>query len=144
MARRLFAHPERLPRGPFECVKAVLPGHALPTLRQDHQYRIGYGVQGHADDAALCCLKRRHGGDGPRTRRPRHLLERARPGLTLSDTIIGRNDYGAARMANVETRSLKPRGTRGDLVGALVFLASYDSDFMTGQTLLVDGGSAMH
>jgi NAD(P)-dependent dehydrogenase (short-subunit alcohol dehydrogenase family) len=25
MARRLFAHPERLPRGPFECVKAVLP-----------------------------------------------------------------------------------------------------------------------
>ena len=28
-----------------------------------------------------------------------------------------------------------------DLTGALVFLASADSDFVTGQTLVVDGGS---
>jgi NAD(P)-dependent dehydrogenase (short-subunit alcohol dehydrogenase family) len=33
------------------------------------------------------------------------------PGLTLSDTIMGRNDYGAARRANVETRSLKREET---------------------------------
>jgi 3-oxoacyl-[acyl-carrier protein] reductase len=30
-----------------------------------------------------------------------------------------------------------------DLVGALVFLASSDSDFMTGQTLVIDGGVEM-
>ena len=30
-----------------------------------------------------------------------------------------------------------------DLVGAMAFLASSDSDFITGQTLIVDGGSAM-
>ncbi len=31
-----------------------------------------------------------------------------------------------------------------DLAGAAIFLASPDSDFITGQTLLVDGGRAMH
>ena len=31
-----------------------------------------------------------------------------------------------------------------DLVGACVFLSSAASDFITGQTMVVDGGSAMH
>jgi len=31
-----------------------------------------------------------------------------------------------------------------DLVGTLVFLASDDSDFMSGQTMLVDGGGSVH
>jgi NAD(P)-dependent dehydrogenase (short-subunit alcohol dehydrogenase family) len=31
-----------------------------------------------------------------------------------------------------------------DLTGAALFLASSESDFMTGQTLLIDGGRAMH
>jgi NAD(P)-dependent dehydrogenase (short-subunit alcohol dehydrogenase family) len=31
-----------------------------------------------------------------------------------------------------------------DLVGAVMFLASRASDFMTGQTINVDGGRAMH
>jgi hypothetical protein len=31
-----------------------------------------------------------------------------------------------------------------DLVGAVMFLASPASDFMTGQTINVDGGKAMH
>ncbi len=31
-----------------------------------------------------------------------------------------------------------------DLVGAAIFLASDDSDFITGQTILVDGGRVMH
>jgi len=31
-----------------------------------------------------------------------------------------------------------------DLTGAIVFFASRDSDFITGQTLVVDGGAVMH
>ena len=31
-----------------------------------------------------------------------------------------------------------------DLLGALIFLASDDSDFITGQTILVDGGRVMN
>ncbi len=34
--------------------------------------------------------------------------------------------------------------TPADLTGAALFLASPESDFITGQTLLVDGGRAMH
>jgi 3-oxoacyl-[acyl-carrier protein] reductase len=34
--------------------------------------------------------------------------------------------------------------TPEDLTGAVLFLASPESDFITGQTLLVDGGRAMH
>jgi len=31
-----------------------------------------------------------------------------------------------------------------DLVGAMAFFCSSDSDFVTGQTLVVDGGTYMH
>jgi NAD(P)-dependent dehydrogenase (short-subunit alcohol dehydrogenase family) len=66
------------------------------------------------------------------------------PGLTLSEVVKGRNDFGALRNLNLQSRSLKREQTPEDLVGTLLFLASHDSDFMTGQTMLVDGGSAMH
>jgi hypothetical protein len=46
---------------------------------------------------------------------------------------MGRNDYGAARALNVESRSLKREETPDDLVGALLFLALHDNDFMTGR-----------
>jgi 3-oxoacyl-[acyl-carrier protein] reductase len=37
-------------------------------------------------------------------------------------------------------QAIPRRGLPGDLEGAFVFLASRDSDFVTGQTLVVDGG----
>jgi len=46
-----------------------------------------------------------------------------------------------ARERAVQSRSLKRDETPQDLLGALVFLASAESDFVTGQTLAVDGGN---
>ena len=42
------------------------------------------------------------------------------------------------------SRSLKRDQHPQDLLGALVFLASADSDFMTGQNVLIDGGNVQH
>ncbi len=64
------------------------------------------------------------------------------PGLILSDSILanaGHLDENRARV--VASRALKRDGLPDDVVGALVFLASAESDFITGQTILVDGGS---
>jgi 3-oxoacyl-[acyl-carrier protein] reductase len=41
------------------------------------------------------------------------------------------------------TRAIQRDETPEDLVGAVSFLASDDAAFITGQTLVVDGGSAM-
>jgi len=48
------------------------------------------------------------------------------------------------RAAATATRALKRVQTPADLTGAIVFFASADSDFITGQTLVVDGGSCLH
>ena len=44
----------------------------------------------------------------------------------------------------LKARSIKRLQTPEDLLGVLVYLASPDSDFVTGQTILVDGGSIFH
>jgi NAD(P)-dependent dehydrogenase (short-subunit alcohol dehydrogenase family) len=65
------------------------------------------------------------------------------PGLTMSETLIAENPghIATARDRVVAARSLKRDQHPQDLLGALVFLASADSDFMTGQNVLVDGGN---
>jgi 3-oxoacyl-[acyl-carrier protein] reductase len=65
------------------------------------------------------------------------------PGSTLSEE----NPDGALlkyRQAAASARALQRMQTPEDLVGAVAFFASPDSDFITGQTLVVDGGACMH
>jgi len=45
---------------------------------------------------------------------------------------------------NIASRALKREAVPEDLVGTMLFLASPASDFLTGQTLSVDGGSVMN
>jgi len=46
--------------------------------------------------------------------------------------------------SHVEGQCIKHPGYPQDLSGPLIYLLSDNSDFMTGQTMLVDGGWAMH
>ena len=65
------------------------------------------------------------------------------PGLTLSDATVGRAEHLRNHDNSVRSRAI-PRPQRPeDLAGAVSFLASDDAAFMTGQTIAVDGGSAM-
>ena len=44
------------------------------------------------------------------------------------------------REAQIEARAIQREETGADLVGSVFFLASPDADFLSGQTLNVDGG----
>jgi 3-oxoacyl-[acyl-carrier protein] reductase len=64
------------------------------------------------------------------------------PGSTLTERVKRRasQDYIDKY---TEQRCLKRPGQPQDMVGAAVFLSSDDSSFITGQTILVDGGRGM-
>jgi NAD(P)-dependent dehydrogenase (short-subunit alcohol dehydrogenase family) len=64
------------------------------------------------------------------------------PGLIRSDSLVESGTHSDATVnAVVQSRAFKREGMPQDLLGALVFLASAESDFITGQTIAVDGGS---
>ncbi len=65
------------------------------------------------------------------------------PGSTLSEE---NPDESILKMRGdaASVRALKRVQTPDDLTGAVLFFASADSDFITGQTLVVDGGNCLH
>jgi 3-oxoacyl-[acyl-carrier protein] reductase len=65
------------------------------------------------------------------------------PGSTLSEEDPDESIV-KYRQAAASTRALQRLQKPEDLVGAVAFFACADSDFITGQTLVVDGGACMH
>jgi NAD(P)-dependent dehydrogenase (short-subunit alcohol dehydrogenase family) len=64
------------------------------------------------------------------------------PGFTLSDTGLTNTVHvDQSRAIAVQRRAIKRDEYPEDILGTLIFLASSDSDFMTGQVLAVDGGT---
>jgi NAD(P)-dependent dehydrogenase (short-subunit alcohol dehydrogenase family) len=135
-------------RGVFEMIKA-----AVPVMREHKSGSIvniasGTAIKGTpgllhyvASKGAVISITRAAarelGDDGIR-------VNCIAPGLVMTDGTRNNKTWTeAARAANVASRSLKRDAHPTDLVGALLFLASSDSAFITGQTLAVDGGSVM-
>jgi NAD(P)-dependent dehydrogenase (short-subunit alcohol dehydrogenase family) len=66
------------------------------------------------------------------------------PGSTMSENVKARTDWrDGGPAAKLAGRSLKRLQEPDDLIGACIFFASAESDFVTGQTLVIDGGGAM-
>ena len=63
------------------------------------------------------------------------------PGSTMSENVKARTDW-RDRATSLAGRSLKRLQDPEDLSACLYF-ASAESDFTTGQTLVIDGGGAM-
>jgi NAD(P)-dependent dehydrogenase (short-subunit alcohol dehydrogenase family) len=134
-------------RGVFECVKAVVPimrnqkygkiiNIASGTLFKGTPHLLHYVASKGAVVAMTRVMARELGGDNI-------LVNCIAPGLTLSPAVQA--SYSLAEIeANKATRALKREEEPEDIIGALIFFASAESDFITGQTLLVDGGSVMH
>lgn len=136
-------------RGSFECVKAVLPvmrrqGYgkiiniASGTVFKGAPMMLHYVSSKGAIVAMTRSIAREVGDAGIR-------CNCLAPGLTMSPNVAANSDWaGKISDANIASRCLKREATPDDLTGTLVYLASSDSDFMTGQTIVVDGGSVTH
>jgi NAD(P)-dependent dehydrogenase (short-subunit alcohol dehydrogenase family) len=134
-------------RGPFLMVKHVVPhmrsrGYGkIINIGSGTAYRgipwmLHYVTSKGGIVAMTRALSRELGEHGIR-------VNTLAPGFTLSDTVVAENPghVTTARERAVQSRALHRDEHPQDLLGALVFLASGDSDFITGQTLAVDGGN---
>ena len=135
-------------RGSWLCCK-----HAIPQMREVGGGKIinissgralkgkGYFLHYDASKAAILGMTRslaRELGDD------NICVNTIAPGSTMSENVLKRQNWmGGGPDTTVQSRAIKRQEVPEDLVGACIFLASSDSDFITGQTLVVDGGSAM-
>jgi NAD(P)-dependent dehydrogenase (short-subunit alcohol dehydrogenase family) len=136
-------------RGTFECIKAAVPLMRINGYGKIINLSSGTAVKGSpgqphyvASKGAVISLTRaaarEFGGDGIR-------VNALAPGLIMSENMKANPSWSDSIITNnIATRALKREAVPGDLLGALVFLASSASDFVTGQTLSVDGGSVMN
>jgi NAD(P)-dependent dehydrogenase (short-subunit alcohol dehydrogenase family) len=135
-------------RGSFACAKAVAPvmiakrggkivNIASGTVFKGFAGALHYVASKGAVVAMTRCLARELGAHDI-------CVNAIAPGLTMSEAVVDNPEWGgAAGEATVASRALKRAQQPADIVGTLLYLASDASDFVTGQTIVVDGGSVM-
>lgn len=136
-------------RGVFNCCKAVVPrmkgqgkgkivNVSSSTFFQGVPFFLHYVSSKGGVIALTRALARELGDAGIR-------VNAITPGLTSSESVVTHPMYPADYLnAAAQMRCFKRPEEPEDLVGTVVFLASDDSDFITGQTINVDGGLIMH
>jgi len=135
--------------GIFLCARAVLPAMKARGGGRIINISSGVAFKGNPNMAHYVASK---GAVVSLTRalatelgRYQILVNSVAPGLTLSDGLLANSQL----MAGVKERSLRGRAlardmTPADLIGAVAFFAGPDAAFITGQTLVVDGGAYYH
>jgi NAD(P)-dependent dehydrogenase (short-subunit alcohol dehydrogenase family) len=136
-------------RGPFLCARAVVPymrkngwgrivNISSGTVFKGTTDLIHYVSSKGAIVAFTRSLAREVGTDGI-------CVNTLAPGLVLSEKVLENQGILDAMSAPVLAgRSIKRDQLPEDLIGPLLFLASEDSAFTTGQMVVVDGGSVMN
>jgi NAD(P)-dependent dehydrogenase (short-subunit alcohol dehydrogenase family) len=67
------------------------------------------------------------------------------PGFTMSDGVNEHPEVvEALRDVSIAGRTLKRDMTPADIVGAVAFLCGPEATFLTGQTMVIDGGQYFH
>lgn len=73
------------------------------------------------------------------------LVNAVAPGFTLSDGVQANPvQLEKLQQISLDARAIPRDQHPDDVVGAIAFLASEDAAFMTGQTIVVDGGAYFH
>lgn len=136
-------------RGPFLCSRAVAPlmikrgrgkilNVASGTVFKGMAGMLHYVSSKGAIVAMTRCLARELGNRGI-------CVNAIAPGLTMSENVVSNPIWqGQGAQATVASRAIQREQVPADLIGALLFFCSSDSNFVTGQTLVVDGGAVMN
>ena len=132
-------------KGPFLCAKAVFPqmkeqksGKIINISSSTAYWGTPNFLHYVASKAALIGMTRslaREVGDYG------ICVNAIAPGLVEHE---GQNAPKALTELQLKERSIKRLQTPEDLLGVLTYLASSDSDFVTGQTIVIDGGSILY
>ena len=133
-------------RGTWQCIKAVVPqmikqgkgkiiNIASGTADFGAELLLPYACSKAAVITMTKCMARALG--------PHEInVNCLSPGLVLTEASVnmpGKRDW----VVPPPPRCFKRSAYTEDMVGTAVFLASEDSDFITGQTISVDGGTVM-
>ena len=132
-------------KGVFLCAKAVLPamrerggGRIINVSSNTVMAGTPNFLHYVASKAALIGMTRSMARE---LGRDRINVNAIAPGLVEHEGQTVPPEISASR---VDARSIKRRQVPGDLTGAVLYLASSDSDFVTGQTLVIDGGDIVY